>query len=101
MFGRIDIVYDSREMALQIPRSAVIEESGETTVFVVADDVAEKRVIRTGYSDAGNVEVIDGLTDDDVVVVVGQMNLKTGSKVSVINTTGAAELSARNASDGA
>ena len=96
MFGRISIVYDSRKMALQIPRNAVIEEAGETTVFVVADDVAEKRTIRTGYSNAGNVEVLEGLSEDDEIVVVGQLNLKSGSKVSVINDSSAAELSARN-----
>ncbi len=100
MFGRISIVYDSREMALQIPRSAVIEEGGEATVFIVAGDVAEKRVIQTGYTDAGNVEVTAGLEDDDEVVVVGQMNLKTGSRVSVINAAGAVELSAHNETGG-
>lgn len=35
MFARIDIVYDHREDALTIPRSALIEEDGETAVFVV------------------------------------------------------------------
>ncbi|HSE12965.1 MAG TPA: efflux RND transporter periplasmic adaptor subunit [Rudaea sp.] len=35
MFGRIDIVYDHRDEALTIPRSALIEEDGETAVFVV------------------------------------------------------------------
>lgn len=35
MFGRVDIVYDHRDAALTIPRSALIEEDGETAVFVV------------------------------------------------------------------
>ena len=35
MFGRIDIVYDHRDEALTVPRSALIEEDGETAVFVV------------------------------------------------------------------
>lgn len=35
MFGRIDIVYDHHDEALTIPRSALIEEDGETAVFVV------------------------------------------------------------------
>jgi membrane fusion protein (multidrug efflux system) len=100
MFGRINIVYDSHAMALQIPRSAVIEEAGESAVFIVSDDTAQKRIIRTGYSADGNVEVLEGLADDDEIVIVGQMNLKTGSKVSVINSTGAAEMSASNDSTG-
>jgi len=35
MFGRIEIVYDHRDEALTIPRSALVEEDGETAVFVV------------------------------------------------------------------
>ena len=100
MFGRIRIVYDSREMALQIPRGAVIANSGKTTVFVVEDNTARRRPIRTGYTDAGNVEVLEGLDDDDEVVIVGQTNLKDGSKVSVINAAGAAETAFHNENTG-
>lgn len=35
MFGRVDIIYDQRADALTIPRSALVEEDGETAVFVV------------------------------------------------------------------
>ena len=99
MFGRIDIIYDSRAMVLQIPRNAVIEEGGETAVFVVDGDTAERRLIRTGYSDDGNVEVIEGLDDDEQIVVVGQTNLKNGSKVSVINEIQSAHLRKDDAED--
>ena len=94
MFGRTSIVYDTRQMALQIPRSAVIEESGEAAVFVVTENTAEKRAIRTGYAEAGNIEVVEGLDDDDEIVVVGHSNLKNGSRVSVINSKGATDLAA-------
>jgi membrane fusion protein (multidrug efflux system) len=96
MFGRVHIVYDSRAMALQIPRSAIIEEAGESAVFVVTDGTVEKRIIQTGYTEAGNVEVIEGLGDEDEIVIVGQANLKNGSKVSVINVVDTADLSASN-----
>lgn len=85
MFGRISIVYDSRAMALQIPRSALVEEAGETAVFVVDADKAVRRIISTGYVDAGNIEVTDGLGDDDRVIVVGQSNLKDGARIAVID----------------
>ena len=35
MFGRVEIIYDQRADALTIPRSALVEEDGETAVFVV------------------------------------------------------------------
>ena len=35
MFGRIDVVYDQRHDALVVPRSALVEEDGESAVFVI------------------------------------------------------------------
>lgn len=85
MFGRIGIVYDKHENALQIPRSAILEESGETSVFVVADNKATRTPVGTGYSNKGMVEVTDGLSDNDQVVTVGQIGLKDDATVTVIN----------------
>ncbi len=85
MFGRISIVYDRHENALQIPRSAVVEDMGERSVFVVEDDKAVRRVVTTGVGEKGMIEIIDGLDDADQVVTLGQVGLKDGSPVTVIN----------------
>lgn len=92
MFGRTSIVYDSRPNVLQIPRGAIIEDSTSSIVFVVADGVAEKRTIKTGYAEGGYVEIVEGLDDRDEIVFVGHTNLKDGSKVSVIRKGETAEL---------
>ena len=94
MFGRIGIVYDSHLAALQIPRSAIVEEAGESAVYVVTGDTVEKRIVRTGYAQAGYVEIVEGLRDREEIVIVGQMNLKDGSRVTVINGSGAAGMAA-------
>jgi membrane fusion protein (multidrug efflux system) len=96
MFGRIDIVYDMHKDAMQIPRSAIVEESGETAVYVVEDNVAERRVIRTGYVEGGQIEVLDGLHESEPFVIVGQTTLKNGAKVSVINDAEVGETAANN-----
>ena len=85
MFGRMYIVYDEHKNVLQVPRSAVLEESSETSVFVVEDDKAIRKLVRIGYSNSGMVEITDGLTDDDMVVTVGQVGLKDDATVAVIN----------------
>ncbi|MDH3372801.1 MAG: efflux RND transporter periplasmic adaptor subunit [Gammaproteobacteria bacterium] len=90
MFGRISIVYDLHENVLQVPRNAILEESTQTSVFVVEDNKAIRKVVQTGYSDKGMVEITSGLTDDDLVVTVGQIGLKDDSAVTIINTDGQA-----------
>ena len=85
MFGRMYIVYDRHVNVLQVPRSAVIEELGARFVYVVEDGKAMKRFVRTGYGEAGMIEVEEGLSESDQVVVVGQTGLKPDALVSIIN----------------
>ncbi len=85
MFARINIVYERRENALQLPRSAIVDADGEQSVFVIVSGKAEQRRIGTGLANSGWVEVVDGLEGDERVVVVGQAGLKTGTAVKVVD----------------
>ncbi|MBW2475586.1 MAG: efflux RND transporter periplasmic adaptor subunit [Deltaproteobacteria bacterium] len=100
MFGRIGVIYDVHENALQIPRSAIIEEQGAASVFVVEGEHAVRKTISTGYSNRGMVEVAGGLDDDEQVVTVGQASLKQDSRVAVIKQPGEAELAAETGEEG-
>jgi membrane fusion protein (multidrug efflux system) len=85
MFARVNIVYERRENALQLPRNAILDADGEQSVFVVADGKAAQRSVRTGLANNGWVEVLEGLQGDERVVVVGQAGLKTGTVVKVVD----------------
>lgn len=99
MFGRVSIVYDKHENALQVPRSAILEDAGQYSVFVVEDDKAIRKTVRTGYGQNGMIEIIDGLADDDRVVMVGQIGLKDDATVTVINLPAAAHESEEQVED--
>lgn len=96
MFARIAIVYDMHADALQIPRSAIVEEAGETAIFVVSDDTAHRRAVTTGYTGNGRIEIIEGLADEETFVVVGQAGLREGTRVSVINAANIENSAAQN-----
>jgi membrane fusion protein (multidrug efflux system) len=85
MFARVNIVYERRENALQLPRSAIVDSDGSLSVFVVNGDKAEQRAVSTGLASNGWVEVVEGLRGDERVVVVGQAGLKTGTAVKVVD----------------
>jgi len=94
MFGRIGVIYDVRADALQIPRSAVIEDQGVASVFIVEDDHAVRRTVETGYGNKGMIEIVSGLQDGEQVITVGQAGLKQDSRVNVINQAGDTERAA-------
>lgn len=89
MFGRVEILYDRKEDALLIPKDAVITEDAQQAVFVVAGGKAQRRTIRTGYSDNDHYEVVEGLKDGEQVVTTGQTNLKDDAKVQIVRPAGA------------
>jgi membrane fusion protein (multidrug efflux system) len=81
MFGRFTIAYEKHTNALVIPTNALLDEDEETTVYVVRNDEVIRRAVEVGIEEDGRVEILDGLLDDDQVVVVGHSGLREGSKV--------------------
>lgn len=86
MFGRVRIVYDQRADALVVPRSALVGDDKDASLFVVEADVAKRRKVKLGYADGGQVEVVDGIAEGEQVVTLGQAALRDGAKVQVINS---------------
>jgi HlyD family secretion protein len=64
-----DIIIQQRTQAIAVPERVVYFEKGESYVLLPKPDgTTEKRAIKTGLSDAINVEVIAGLKDGDKVL---------------------------------
>lgn len=84
MFGRFNIVWDKRSDVLLVPRVAILDDDTSESVFVVVDGKAERRPVRTGYVQNGKVEVVDGLSGDEEIVVIGQSGLSDGAVVEVV-----------------
>jgi RND family efflux transporter MFP subunit len=91
IFGRIQVVHDQRSGVPLIPEEAVLNEDGSQAVFVLVGDTGqdgtrqvERREIRTGYHEASRVEVLEGLTEGDIVVTAGKNSLRDGGRIKVI-----------------
>ncbi len=84
MFARVRIIYDIHPNSLLIPKQAVLSEDGDEVVFTVKDSLAIKKVVKTGYTSEALVEIVEGLSLGDQVVVVGQNGLKDSSKVEIV-----------------
>ena len=92
MFARINIVHNVHAGALLAPRDAVMEEDDESTVFVVSDSTAFRRVVKTGYVNSIHIDVLEGLAMGDTVVTTGKGSLKDSSRVEMVNVEPAPEV---------
>lgn len=107
MFARVNAVFGERDDALVIPEEAIVPQGGRATVLRVVpgpnkDELISERVtVKIGIRQPGRVEILEGLSMGDSVVVAGQQRLqKEGTVVRVIDTSKAQSGSA-NAAGGA
>lgn len=85
MFGRVGVVHDQRADVLSVPRSALIEGDGMTSVFAVRDDTAVRTPVELGYINGTFAEIRGGIEEGTQVVTVGKVTLRDGSRVQVLN----------------
>ena len=85
MFGRVRIVYDTREDVLLVPKEAILAEDDESSVYLIRDTMSFRQLVETGYSDDAHIEVLSGIDAGDWVITTGQNSLRDSTKVEVIN----------------
>jgi HlyD family secretion protein len=90
----VDVKINSQERkdVLVIPRGTVASEGGKRYVFVVKSTglgvgkkVLEKREIQLGIADSAHYEVVGGLDPKDVIALPGDVDLRDGMYVKIVN----------------
>jgi multidrug efflux pump subunit AcrA (membrane-fusion protein) len=85
MFATVSLVTNVRRNVPVIPRAAMISTYGSWIVFVVDErNMAERREIFLGLENEESVEVVEGLSLGDRVVIAGQNFLSNGELVRIV-----------------
>ncbi len=84
MFINATLYLERRQNALTLPPASIMPGDNANTkaVFVVENGKARRVPVKTGIDDGIWVEVIEGLTGSEDVVVVGKSNLQDGQAVT-------------------
>jgi membrane fusion protein (multidrug efflux system) len=92
MFARVSAVFGERPNAMVVPEEAIVPQGGRSFVVKVVagpnkDEFMSERVaVKIGLRQPGKVEILEGLTLEDTVVVAGQQRLqKDGTLVKVVD----------------
>ena len=73
------------EKKLLISKSAIVGSMEKPIVYVAKNGKAEKREIICGQSNNDFIEVLHGLSKEDVVIVGGHLNIKNGDDIRIVN----------------
>ena len=82
---RVAIVTATLPAALVVPIAALLPsaEGGVTVMVIGSDSVAHQKAVKTGVRDGGNVQILEGVSPGEQVVVVGGVGLEDGTKVKI------------------
>jgi RND family efflux transporter MFP subunit len=85
MFVKADIITAHKDSAIVIPKDIIMTGNRGKYVFIVGrNSTAEDRWITTGIQNQESVEVVEGLTKNDRLIIKGFETLRDRSKVKVI-----------------
>jgi RND family efflux transporter MFP subunit len=82
MYGSVKLNNSKSKTVLSIPRRALVGSSKNPRVYVIRDGKAILTSFTAGTSDGEYIEVVDGLSKNDEIVVKGQVNLQDNSPVT-------------------
>jgi HlyD family secretion protein len=77
----VRILMDERDDVLKVERGAFYEAEGGAFAYVVRDDVAERKPIRTGAVSVREIEITDGLAEGDQIVISDTDDFKNAERV--------------------
>ncbi|MBR9999703.1 MAG: efflux RND transporter periplasmic adaptor subunit [Cyclobacteriaceae bacterium] len=84
MLAQVRLIPETGEEILSVPLDIIRNDEGSTYVFRVSDHVAIKTWINTGRRSNNYIQVTDGLSENDLVVITGMDNLTDGQEVRII-----------------
>jgi hypothetical protein len=100
MFASVYLQTDTHDDSIVIPRDALVLDSLGDTVYVKSGENAERREVRLGLRSEDSVEVLEGLTEGELLIVIGQDGLADGTPVTVIGDEPPARVASADESSG-
>jgi len=77
MFADIKIFLNYQDKALVIPQEALLDDKGDTIVFIRRGEQYFLQVVQTGARENGFIEIVSGLSEGDEIVYAGSFQLKS------------------------
>lgn len=83
MTASVNLIISAEDERLVVPDHSIVTRNGGYYVYLVNDDYAKLTEIELGKKYGNMIEVVNGITEGDKVVVVGMKNLGVNTKIWV------------------
>ncbi len=84
MFVKTEVIVASKDDTIVIPKDIILTRRDRKVVYIVDRGTAEERSITTGLENPDYIEVVEGLNEEERLVVDGYETLRHRSKVKIV-----------------
>jgi membrane fusion protein (multidrug efflux system) len=85
MLLTVRVITEERR-AFMVPERVVVQVGDKAFVYAVdSENIAHKQAVQLGTHQAGNVEIVSGVNEGDLIVIQGVIKLRNGSQVTFAN----------------
>jgi membrane fusion protein (multidrug efflux system) len=81
MFLSVVLEVTAKNDAVIVPEEAIVGEGLRHLLYVVKDNVVERRVVRIGQRQQGRVEIVEGVKPGETIIVRGVQRVRPGQTV--------------------
>jgi RND family efflux transporter MFP subunit len=86
MVTNVTLVNPAQKKMILVPKKSVINEDNTSYVYVINGDKLAKRTVTVGQIKNQYIEVKEGLTEEDTIVVEGSSNMKDNGKFNIVRS---------------
>jgi membrane fusion protein (multidrug efflux system) len=91
-FVSVKIAVDGDQQGILIPESSLEKIGDEDLVYRITEGIAIRTLVTVGMRRDGNVEIITGINEGDIVITSGQSGVLDGKEVSIKNSSSTADI---------
>jgi membrane fusion protein, multidrug efflux system len=82
-FANIELILESFDGTIMIPSVALIPDMGQYKVMVYENGTVSEQIVETGIRNSENVQILNGLAQQDTVLVNGLLQVRDGMQVQI------------------
>ena len=79
----VKVIYNEINQ-IGVPESALTIQGNTAFVYIINNDVAEKKIVKIGKRNFGKVSIISGVSEGDFVISEGVSKVRNKAKVKII-----------------
>ncbi|MEW9698034.1 efflux RND transporter periplasmic adaptor subunit [Paenibacillus sp. SI8] len=83
--AQIQLTKEDEQVVPVVPSLSIVREGGDSYVYILNGDTAQKRKVELGRLNETSQEIISGVKEGEILVISGQHQLKDQDKVKIAN----------------